>query len=226
MTTDLLAQAGPSDTSDSPEQAPEPVASFEAMGLNDAVLANLKDAGFKQPTPIQALFIPQALTGCDVLGQAQTGTGKTASFLLPVFQRVKAKDDRPAVLILAPTRELALQIHGEVERLGKNLGLSSVTLYGGSSYDPQIEALRRGVDLVVGTPGRVMDHMRARRLDLSGIQVAVLDEADRMLDLGFRKDIEYILRHCPKERQTLLLSATIPDDIRRLVQRLIGRAHV
>ena len=195
--------------------------SFEELGLSASVLAAVRAAGFEKPTSIQSLFIPKAVTGRDVMGQAKTGTGKTAAFLLPIFERLKPGQASPAVLILAPTRELAMQIHSEVVRLGGALGYSTITLYGGSSYEPQIEALAKGVDLVVGTPGRVMDHMRSQRLDLSKVKVTVLDEADRMLDLGFRRDIEYILRHCPPERQTLLLSATIPDDILKLAKRFM-----
>ena len=183
---------------------------------------SVRTAGYTKPTPIQSLFIPQARTGRDVMGQAQTGTGKTAAFLLPSFETLKPGGASGVQeLILAPTRELALQIQGEIVKLGSPLGFSSVTVYGGSSYDPQIAALKRGVDIVVGTPGRIMDHMKSHRLDLSMIKIAVLDEADRMLDLGFRKDIEYILKHCPKSRQTLLLSATIPEDIRKLARRFM-----
>ena len=204
-----------------PAQA-EPLAhSFAQLNLSAPVLQILTAAGFITPTPIQARFIPLALAGQDVMGQAKTGTGKTLAFLAPIFDKLKPGAGVCQALILAPTRELALQLHGEVGRLGAPLGFSSITLYGGASYEPQIEALAAGVDLVVGTPGRIMDHMRSRRLELSGIRTAVLDEADRMLDLGFRKDIEYILRHCPAERQTLLLSATIPEDIRKLAQRFM-----
>jgi len=202
--------------------APPPLAvSFAELKLNSNILDSLNKAGFTKPTPIQSQFIPVALTGQDVMGQAKTGTGKTAAFLLPIFQAIKPGVGKPQALILAPTRELALQIHGEIGRLGSFLGFASITLYGGASYEPQIEALSSGVDIVVGTPGRIMDHMRSQRLDLSGIKIAVLDEADRMLDLGFRKDIEYILRHCPSQRQTLLLSATIADDIKKLAQRFM-----
>lgn len=198
-------------------------ASFDELGLEVSTLASVKAAGYSKPTPIQSLFIPRAKTGRDVMGQAQTGTGKTAAFLLPIFEALKpgGGEGFAQAMILAPTRELAIQIHGEIAKIGSTLGFSSITLYGGSSYEPQIEALKRGVDIVVGTPGRLMDHMKSHRLDLRGIKIAVLDEADRMLDLGFRKDIEYILKHCPKNRQTLLLSATIPDDIRKLARRFM-----
>jgi ATP-dependent RNA helicase DeaD len=196
---------------------------FAELGLSERIVANLNAAKFFKPTPIQAQFIPLAMTGRDVMGQAKTGTGKTASFVLPIFEKLKFGEGngKPQAIVLAPTRELALQIHGEVHRLGGDMKLTSVTLYGGASYEPQIEALSSGVDIIVGTPGRVMDHMRSHRLDLSGIKIAVLDEADRMLDLGFRKDIEYIMRHCPEDRQTLLLSATIPADIKKLAQRFM-----
>ncbi len=197
--------------------------SFDELGLEASTLESVKAAGYLKPTPIQCLFIPRAKSGQDVMGQAQTGTGKTAAFLLPIFEALKpgGGEGKAQAMILAPTRELAIQIHGEIAKIGSTLGFSSITLYGGASYEPQIEALKRGVDIVVGTPGRLMDHMKSRRLDLSGIKIAVLDEADRMLDLGFRKDIEYILKHCPKSRQTLLLSATIPDEIKKLARRFM-----
>lgn len=197
--------------------------SFDELKLSAHILESVIAAGYTKPTPIQSLFIPRALTGHDVMGQAQTGTGKTAAFLLPSFETLTpgGNDGKVQALILAPTRELAMQIQGEIVKLGAPLGFSSITVYGGSSYEPQIAALKKGVDVVVGTPGRIMDHMKSHRLDLSAIKVAVLDEADRMLDLGFRKDIEYILKHCPKSRQTLLLSATIPDDIRKLARRFM-----
>ncbi|MEI6235179.1 MAG: DEAD/DEAH box helicase [Planctomycetota bacterium] len=197
--------------------------SFDELGLEPSTLDSIKAAGYTSPTPIQSLFIPRAKTGRDVMGQARTGTGKTAAFLLPIFEALKPGQGEgfAQAMILAPTRELAIQIHGEIAKIGSTLGFSSITLYGGASYEPQIEALKRGVDIVVGTPGRLMDHMKSHRLDLRGIKIAVLDEADRMLDLGFRKDIEYILKHCPKNRQTLLLSATIPDDIRKLARRFM-----
>ena len=194
---------------------------FAELLLSPHVLESVAAAGFVKPTPIQARFVPLAMTGRDVMGQAKTGTGKTGAFLLPIFERIKRGAGHSQALILAPTRELALQIHGEIDRLGSTLGFSSITLYGGASYEPQIEALAHGVDIIVGTPGRVMDHMRSKRLDLSGIRIAVLDEADRMLDLGFRKDIDYILKHCPDERQTLLLSATIPAEIKKLASRFM-----
>ncbi|HYG73413.1 MAG TPA: DEAD/DEAH box helicase [Planctomycetota bacterium] len=222
--SDTSASLPPENSTDTAEGAvlAAPLAqTFAELKLSPLVLESLNKAGFSKPTPIQSQFIPLAMTGQDVMGQAKTGTGKTAAFLLPIFEAIKPGAGKPQALILAPTRELALQIHGEIGRLGSFLGFASITLYGGASYEPQIEALSSGVDIVVGTPGRIMDHMRSQRLDLTDIKVAVLDEADRMLDLGFRKDIEYILRHCPTDRQTLLLSATIPDDIKKLAQRFM-----
>ena len=209
------------DLSDPDAPAAPAITTFDELKLSQPVLTSLSAAGFTKPTPIQAQFIPLAMSGRDVMGQAKTGTGKTGAFLIPIFERIKPGEARTQALILAPTRELAMQIEGEIGRLGRTLGFSSVTIYGGSSYEPQIEALAAGVDIVVGTPGRIMDHMGSGRLDLSGIKVAVLDEADRMLDLGFRKDIEFILKHCPAQRQTLLLSATIPDDILKLAKRFM-----
>jgi ATP-dependent RNA helicase DeaD len=221
--SDSSAPQTPADAAAEISAAPDvPVAqTFAELNLSSRIVENLNAAKFFKPTPIQAQFIPLAMTGRDVMGQAKTGTGKTAAFVLPIFEKIKSGQGIPQAIILAPTRELALQIQSEIDRLGGDLGVSSVTLYGGASYEPQIDALARGVDIIVGTPGRVMDHMRSHRLNLTGIKIAVLDEADRMLDLGFRKDIEYIMRHCPVERQTLLLSATIADDIKKLAKRFM-----
>ena len=230
--TDTPAQSDTNPTeersADASHDLPDPdapavplIETFAELNLSAPVLESIRLAGYTKPTPIQAQFVPLAMTGRDVMGQAKTGTGKTASFLLPIFERIKPGEAHTQALILAPTRELAIQIEGEIGKLGRTLGFTSITIYGGSSYEPQIEALAAGVDIIVGTPGRIMDHMGSKRLDLSGIKVAVLDEADRMLDLGFRKDIEFILKHCPAQRQTLLLSATIPDDILKLAKRFM-----
>ncbi len=220
-TPDESPQLPEVDLSDPDAPAIPAITTFDELKLSQPVLTSLAAAGFTKPTPIQAQFIPLAMSGRDVMGQAKTGTGKTGAFLIPIFERIKPGEAKTQALILAPTRELAMQIEGEIGRLGRTLGFTSVTIYGGSSYEPQIEALAAGVDIIVGTPGRIMDHMGSGRLDLSGIKVAVLDEADRMLDLGFRKDIEFILKHCPAQRQTLLLSATIPDDILKLAKRFM-----
>jgi ATP-dependent RNA helicase DeaD len=193
---------------------------FSNFGLSDRMLKSLEAAGYLEPTPIQAGMIPKALDDYDIVGQAQTGTGKTAAFAIPIIEileRHYAK--RPRALVLVPTRELSVQVREEMVKLAVNHRLSCVSIHGGKPLRGQIEKLRRGVDIVVGTPGRVLDHMGRRTLDLSELEVVVLDEADRMLDIGFRPDIEKILRKCPEDRQTLLLSATVPPPIQRLAGR-------
>ncbi len=192
---------------------------FEELNLRPEILANLDRIGYRQPSPIQAAFIPEALKGIDVIGQAQTGTGKTAAFLLPVLQRLSPDDKFPQVLILGPTRELVHQVHEEGKKLVGDLGFKMACVYGGEGFDRQIREFRAGAQIVVGTPGRIIDMMRRRHFDTSRIRVMVLDEADRMLDIGFRPDIERILRQVPTERQTLLLSATMPDEVLKLTHR-------
>lgn len=181
----------------------------------------LAEADYQTPTPVQAGLIPRALKGEDVVGQARTGTGKTAAFLIPILERLKPRTEKPdpQALILAPTRELAVQVHGELQRLARGRRTRSVALYGGKPIRGQIEKLRRGVHIVVGTPGRILDHISRNSLRLGSVGCVVLDEADRMLDIGFRPDIEKILRRCPRSRQTLLLSATVPPPIERLARR-------
>src|SRR5690606_15784029 len=161
----------------------------------------LARAGYERPTPIQAGLIPHALAGVDVVGQARTGTGKTAAFVVPIIERLEASTGRPQAIILVPTRELAVQVCGEIEKLSYGRKVRSIALYGGKPIRAQMEALRRGVDIIVGTPGRVLDHLGRRTLDLTQLHCVVLDEADRMLDIGFRPDIERILRMCPRDRQ-------------------------
>ena len=189
---------------------------FSELGLRPEVQAGIEHAGFTHCTPIQALSLPPALKGQDVAGQAQTGTGKTAAFLLVVFQRLlQSKDSsvgrHPRALILAPTRELALQMHKDAELLGQSTGLKLGLAYGGVDYDKQREQLQAGVDVLIGTPGRLIDYFKQKVFNLNHIQVAVLDEADRMFDLGFIKDIRYLLRRMPPaaERQGLMFSATL-----------------
>jgi ATP-dependent RNA helicase DeaD len=189
------------------------------MGLSPSMLKALTHARYVTPTPIQAAFIPQALDGLDVIGQAKTGTGKTAAFGIPVIEMLESRGRGPQALILAPTRELTQQIVGELQKLTLDTQVSVCGTYGGEPIDRQIRALARGVDLVVGTPGRLLDHIERRTLYLGDIVHVVLDEADRMLDIGFRPDIERILRKLPTPRQTMLLSATINSDVRRLAQR-------
>ncbi|WP_246589285.1 DEAD/DEAH box helicase [Methanofollis formosanus] len=176
--------------------------------------------GFEEPTPIQKLAIPKILEGNDVTGQAQTGTGKTAAFGIPLVEKIAPEDPRTQALILSPTRELALQTSGEIRRLSRYEGnLSVVPIYGGQPIGRQFGALRRGAQIIVGTPGRVIDHLERGTLSLDAVQTVVLDEADQMLDMGFREDIERILSETPEDRQTVLFSATMPRPIREISRR-------
>ena len=195
---------------------------FEQFSLDPRIGAGVKAAGYTTPTPIQHQAIPVVLEGRDVLGLAQTGTGKTAAFLLPILQRLtKGPLRRVRVLILAPTRELAEQIHQMSIDLGKNTQVRSVTVYGGVSKARQVEALRRGAEIVVACPGRLLDLLNDRSIDLSQVEVLVLDEADRMCDMGFLPDIRRILKVLPAQRQTLFFSATMPKDIRKLADKIL-----
>jgi ATP-dependent RNA helicase DeaD len=183
------------------------------------MLRALKQIRYLAPSPIQAAMIPAALDGLDVIGQAKTGTGKTAAFGIPLIEMLEARTKGPQVIILAPTRELVQQIVVELERLAEGQDVAICGIYGGEPIERQLRALARGVDIVVGTPGRVLDHIQRRTLHLGHIFHVVLDEADRMLDIGFRPDIERILRKVPDPHQTLLLSATIGPDVRKLATR-------
>ena len=202
---------------------PVPPESFEELGLSKVMLRALEKVGYTKPSPIQAALIPPALDGFDVIGQARTGTGKTASFGIPILEQLESIKDNPnpQALILVPTRELASQVHGEIMKLAHGCPTEAVVLCGGKLMDRQLRALKKGVQIVVGTPGRVLDHIKRGTLTLSNISCVVLDEADRMLDIGFRPDIERILRRCPEDRQTLLLSATLAEDIRQLADRYL-----
>jgi ATP-dependent RNA helicase DeaD len=191
---------------------------FRKLGLKQSTLKTLDKAGYQQPSPIQAEFIPIALTGKDCIGQARTGTGKTAAFMLPSIEQIDINDNSVQVLALAPTRELSEQVAAESTKLagGKiRIGLA----VGGRPIQKQIQDLKRGVHAIIGTPGRMIDLLRRGALKLDNLKIVVLDEADRMLDIGFRPDIERILKQCPKERQTLLLSATMPESVERLARR-------
>jgi ATP-dependent RNA helicase DeaD len=214
--------ATPQSTAAAPADAD--TADFTTLGLSDVTLAALEQAQYFIPTPIQASLIPLALTGGDVLGQARTGTGKTAAFVIPVLERLRPRKESsdPQALILVPTRELAVQVRDEFAKLSHGRRVNTVALYGGKPIRSQIEKLRRGAEVIVGTPGRVLDHIARGTLTLERLNVVVLDEADRMLDIGFRPDIEKILRRCPRERQTLLLSATVPPPVERLAARYMG----
>ncbi len=191
-------------------------------------MEGIRSAGFTTPTPIQAQTIPGTLKGHDVMGLAQTGTGKTAAFVLPMLQRFidnapKEEKRRVRGLIISPTRELAEQTRSDILTLGRRTGLRSMSIYGGVSMNPQIQKLQAGVDIIVACPGRLLDHLRQKMVDLSGVEVLVLDEADRMLDMGFMPDIRKILKQVPKKRQTMLFSATMPDDIRKLANDILHK---
>ncbi len=190
-------------------------------------MRGVAELGFVQPRPIQAKTIPEAMTGRDVLGLAQTGTGKTAAFALPILERLIAnRGQGPRALIVAPTRELAIQIHAEIEELGKFTSIKSATIFGGVSQVRQVRALRARPDILIACPGRLLDLHKQRECDLSRIETLVLDEADHMFDMGFLPDIRRILNALPKERQNLLFSATMPREIRGLADRLLNRPHV
>jgi len=196
--------------------------SFENFGFHPAVAAGVAAAGFTIPTPIQTDAIPPVMEGRDVMGLAQTGTGKTAVFALPILNRLmKGKRGQVRALIIAPTRELAEQIHQAIMVLGKKTRLQSTTIYGGVGINPQKQTLKRGVEVVVACPGRLLDHLRQATINLSNLEVLVLDEADHMFDMGFLPDIRRIIRQVPKDRQTLLFSATMPDQIRHLANDVL-----
>ena len=183
------------------------------------MLASVGEMGFIEATPIQAGAIPPALAGRDIIGQAHTGSGKTAAFGIPIIERLDPRRGGVQALILCPTRELAVQVHEEITTLAARHQISSVAIYGGDSYGRQLEELRKGAQIVVATPGRLADHVQRRNLSLTNVQIAVLDEADRMLDMGFAPDVERLLRQCPAERQTLLFSATMPEWVKRIASR-------
>jgi len=201
--------------------------SFEQFCFDPRIAACIQAAGYTTPTPIQQQAIPVVLQERDVLGLAQTGTGKTAAFVLPILQRLTRRTSRQVrALIISPTRELAEQTHQTIVSLGKKTGVRCVSIYGGVSKGPQVTALRRGVDIIVACPGRLLDHLNDRSIDLSGVEMLVLDEADRMCDMGFLPDIHRILKHLPEKRQTLFFSATMPKDIRLLADTILHNPTV
>jgi ATP-dependent RNA helicase RhlE len=196
--------------------------SFSLFKLHPQIAAGVRALGYKTPTPIQVQAIPPVLAGKDVMGLAQTGTGKTAAFALPILERLlPGPRGRVRSLIIAPTRELAEQIHVSIGELGRNTHLRSCTIYGGVGVNPQIQKLRAGVDIVVACPGRLLDHLNQRTINLASLEVLVLDEADRMFDMGFLPDIRRIVKQLPSKRQTLMFSATMPDDIRKLTDEVL-----
>ena len=200
---------------------------FTDLGLRAEILRSIADQGYDTPTPIQAQAIPVVLEGRDLMAAAQTGTGKTAGFTLPILQLLSSQESlslkrfKPRALVLVPTRELAVQVQDSVKTYGKHLKLKSTAIYGGVGIGPQVSTLRAGVDIIVATPGRLLDHLNLRNVDLSGIEILVLDEADRMLDMGFIRDIRKILALLPKSKQSLLFSATFSDEIRGLATGLM-----
>jgi ATP-dependent RNA helicase RhlE len=194
---------------------------FSDFGLNAAIMAGVEAAGYSKPTPIQSEAVPVAMQGHDLMGIAQTGTGKTAAFALPMMNRFIGKPRKLRGLVIGPTRELAEQIQDSFRSLGAKTGLKSATIYGGVGMNPQLQALRQGVDIVVACPGRLLDHMQQRTISLADIEVLVLDEADQMFDMGFLPSIERIIKALPRERQTMLFSATMPPEIRTLASRIL-----
>ena len=193
---------------------------FASLGLEASLLTTLESLGYEEPTPIQREAVPPLLAGRDLLGQAATGTGKTAAFALPMLQRIgHGSRTRPSALVLVPTRELAIQVGEAVQRYGKELRVGALAVYGGQAIGPQLSALKRGVDIVVATPGRALDHIRRGTLKLQHIQIVVLDEADEMLDMGFADDLDAILQETPDTKQTALFSATMPPRIRSIAHR-------
>ena len=209
------------DTSPAPDAPPSdsPAGAFAALGLSAPVLSALRGVGYEVPSPIQAQCIPPMLAGRDVLGQAQTGTGKTAAFALPILSRIDAEARLPQALVLAPTRELAIQVAEAFQRYAEHIpGFHVLPIYGGQGYGPQLGALKRGVHVVVGTPGRIIDHLGRGSLDLSQLRWMVLDEADEMLRMGFIDDVEAVFQKTPPGRQVALFSATMPAPIRRIAQ--------
>ncbi|MCX7169209.1 MAG: DEAD/DEAH box helicase, partial [Proteobacteria bacterium] len=198
---------------------------FTDLGLRAELLRAIADQGYDTPTPIQAQAIPVVLAGRDLMAAAQTGTGKTAGFTLPILQLLSTRPavsrGKPRVLILTPTRELAAQVEQSVCTYGKHLPIKSAAIFGGVSMVPQLKALKGGVDILVATPGRLLDHLGQRNADLSGVEIFVLDEADRMLDMGFLPDIRKVIALIPKQKQSLLFSATFPEEIRALAAGLL-----
>jgi superfamily II DNA/RNA helicase len=200
-----------------------PERSFADLGVAPTTLTSLARIGIEHPFPIQTLCLPLALAGVDLIGQARTGTGKTLAFGIPIVQGIDADEPNVQALVVVPTRELCLQVAGDLEAAGRDAGVRVVSVVGGRPIGPQIVALSEGAQVVVGTPGRLLDHLRQRNLDLSGVRILVLDEADEMLDLGFLPDVEAIIRATPEHRQTMLFSATMPAAVVALARRYAKR---
>jgi len=211
-------------TSTNPEPTSADTLLFTDLGLSPAVLQAIQSVGYEQPSPIQAAAIPPLMEGRDILGTAQTGTGKTAAFALPLLSRLNTEQREPQVLVLAPTRELAIQVAEALQRYASGIpNFHVLPIYGGGDMSGQLRQLKRGAQVVVGTPGRIMDHLRRGTLNIAKLQSLVLDEADEMLRMGFIDDVEWILEHTPKERQTALFSATMPKAIREVANRYMNQ---
>lgn len=222
--TEIVSEQENTDTTGDTEGAETQAATFEGMGLSEGSLKALEHVGFEKPSPIQASFIPKAMTGRDCTGQAHTGTGKTAAFVLPILEAIDHEKPYTQALVLAPTRELADQVKSEAERLAYTSPVRVSCFVGQRDMDRQIKQLERGVQVAVGTPGRVKDLNNRGHLVFDNLRIVVLDEADRMLDIGFEPEIRDILRRCPTERQTLLLSATLPPSVERLAKKYMKNA--
>ena len=200
----------------------EEITGFDSFGLSKPLLKALNDIGYETPSPIQQQCIPYLLNGCDIIGQAQTGTGKTAAFALPLLSQIDVKQNYPQILVLAPTRELAIQVAEAIQSYAHFIkGFHVLPIYGGQSYSLQLRPLKRGVHVVVGTPGRVMDHIRRGTLNLDGLKALVLDEADEMLRMGFIDDVEWVMGKIPEQRQIALFSATMPKEIRKVAEKFL-----
>ncbi|HEV8323307.1 MAG TPA: DEAD/DEAH box helicase, partial [Myxococcota bacterium] len=199
--------------------APEPPASFAELRVSEEIARALADMGFTRPTPVQAAVYQPILDGYDIMVQSHTGSGKTVAFGMPLAELLNPDAEAVQALVLCPTRELALQVKDELGRLYAHKRLRATAIYGGAAMGPQLDDLEKGVQIVVGTPGRVLDHIRRGTLDLSSLRVLVFDEADEMMSMGFAKEVDAIVEACPKQRQGMLFSATIPDEIRDLGRR-------
>src|SRR6266498_4537226 len=225
MSTHVLGGTGlsPTPSSHSSSTSNTTERSFADLGATPTTLTSLARIGVEHPFPIQTLCLPLALAGVDLIGQARTGTGKTLAFGVPIVQGIDHDEPNVQALVVVPTRELCLQVAGDLEAAGRDTGVRVVSVVGGRPLGPQIVALSEGAQVVVGTPGRLLDHLRQRNLDLSGVRLLVLDEADEMLDLGFLPDVETIIRATPEHRQTMLFSATMPAAVVALARRYAKR---
>ena len=204
---------------DETKEQPSETQTFEDLGVSGALRASIEALGWEQPTPIQVKSIPTGLAGSDLVGIAQTGTGKTGAFMLPSLERIEIGKGLQ-VLVLCPTRELAQQVCDDTEALAKGTRVRAASIYGGVGYDPQLTALKEGFEVITATPGRFLDHLGRGRVNLKNVHTFVLDEADRMLDMGFRPQIEGVLRELPRKRQTMLFSATMPHGVHDLASRI------